>query len=882
MSYYQPQYGNPYFNPNPYVNPNPYLDPNAQQGNSNSSSGGSGNLLIGLIILGFLSYFIVTTFFKKDGKLTEWGAWSTCSKTCDTGTQNRERNYVSPEFGGADHPDKDKLKETQECSKDPCPINASMSEWAPSGSCLKNRTSSVTQECGPGEQLQRRTYNPPQFNGIDVSEEEKTTLQRWTPCKIKDCDNKDAYMTEWIQDTDDTNCYEKTSAGNTTLNPKKVTCGEGYKKDIRTFVSKTGNGKDNISNDEKTKVVQYNRIKCSLELCPAPVNAVCSNWIDSTETRCSTNNEWQKKQTRTYNPPKNGGADVVGDCSSANISQWVKNGDGICPSNGIFNSDFTVKNETQCIPVKGENRKFTSTATYQMAVGTGINSDYIRNNFSTKIDQLKALSMNSSITLKGDIENIEIKFTRTNNGIPQTYLLTKTITCDKVPYHTENVIKNYWNQSTGCTKDFTDDLLKNNLNTSVELLQYIETADGVKEKFKPYYVDTLKNTNDENLIKQCYGEDSSTGFLVIKSNRNNSKLYSGTEINNSNGISDVIVLENNGWKLIFQMDGNLVIRNNRGNQEWATETYGLSGTKLRLQRDGNLVIYNEVNAAKWASGTFGNGLVYLELRDNGYLLLKKSNENIVKVFYPTSSYISESGKWRNINNNSKNNCKTNWVFLNKDGSRKEGPFGSITKYENSYPWCATQDESQGNKDKKPASLESIHGVNDIIHIVLVNYLAERIYIEPHIFKRIIEDNNKRDNDDLSDLGCGGDEYTAVNSYKANNRFNELADSSDYMADIFRNETGTRAPYHFYTDYGAWHDNDTKHFGCTRFYNLYANDRFQSEKEALTQDGFKSFHDDNRNQRNWIRNDRGDSKYETYWRVYYRTLDDYVTYLNNNK
>lgn len=878
MSYYQPQYDNPYLSPNPYLNP--YIDPN-QNSYIDPSTKGNGNFLLGIILFAFISYFIVTTFFKKDGKLSEWGAWASCSKTCGTGTQTRKRIYTPPELGGADHKDKDKLTETQECGKDPCPINASMSEWTPSGQCLKNRTSSETQDCGPGEQLQTRTYNAPQFNGSDISQEEKTTLRRWGSCKLKDCDNKDAYMTEWVQDTDDTNCYAKTPAGDTTLKPQIVTCGEGYKKDIRTFVSKTGTGKDNISNDEKTKVVQYNRISCSLGACPAPVNATCSNWLPSTETRCSTNNEWQIKQTRTYNPPQNGGAAVVDDCSSANTSQWVKNGNGVCPSNGIFSSDFAVKNESQCTPAKGENRKFTATATYTMAVGTGTNSDYIRNNFSeNQINQLTSLNMNSTLTLKGN-DNIDITFTRTNNGIPQTYLLTKISTCDKVPYHTENLIKSYWTQSTGCTQDFTDDILKNKLNTSVALLQYVETSDGVKEKFKPYYADTLKNTNDENLIKQCYGEDPWTGFLVIKSNRNNSKLYAGTEINNSNGTTDVIVLENNGWKLIFQMDGNIVIRDNTGHQHWATNTYGLSGTKLRLQRDGNFVLYSEVNGAKWHSDTVGNGVVYLELRDNGYLLLKKSNENIIKVFRPESFYISESGKWRSVNNNSKNNCKTNWMYLNKDGSRKEGPFGSITRYETSEPWCPTNDESQGNKDKKPASLESIHGVNNIIHIVVVNYLAERIYIEPHIFKRIIEDNDKRDNDDLSDLGCDGDEYTAVNSYKANNRFNELASSSDYMAEIFRNETGTRNPYHFYTDYGAWHDNDTKHFGCTRLYNLLADDRFQSEKGALTQDGFKSFDGDNRNQKNWIRNERGNSEYETYWRVYYRTLDDYINYLNNN-
>ena len=55
-----------------------------------------------------------------------------------------------------------------------------------------------------------------------------------------------------------------------------------------------------------------------------------------------------------------------------------------------------------------------------MAVGTGTNIDYIRNTFSeNQINQLTSLNMNSTLTLKGN-DNIDITFTRTNNGIPQT------------------------------------------------------------------------------------------------------------------------------------------------------------------------------------------------------------------------------------------------------------------------------------------------------------------------------------------------------------------------------------------------------------------------------------------------------------------------------
>jgi hypothetical protein len=65
-------------------------------------------------------------------------------------------------------------------------------------------------------------------------------------------------------------------------------------------------------------------------------------------------------------------------------------------------------------------------------------------------------------------------------------------------------------------------------------------------------------------------------------------------------------------------------------------------------------------------------------------------------------------------------------------------------------------------------------------------------------------------------------------------------------------------------------------------NLYDNDRLTIERKLLADDGFKPFSDDINNANNWIRRDFGSGYYDSYWRVYYRTVNDYANYLNNYK
>lgn len=70
-------------------------------------------------------------------------------------------------------------------------------------------------------------------------------------------------------------------------------------------------------------------------------------------------------------------------------------------------------------------------------------------------------------------------------------------------------------------------------------------------------------------------------------------------------IPEQLVLRNDQYKLTFQGDGNLVLRNLVGEAIWASGTSGKGASHLSFQADGNLVIYSG-SEALWATSTADN------------------------------------------------------------------------------------------------------------------------------------------------------------------------------------------------------------------------------------------------------------------------------------
>lgn len=83
---------------------------------------------------------------------------------------------------------------------------------------------------------------------------------------------------------------------------------------------------------------------------------------------------------------------------------------------------------------------------------------------------------------------------------------------------------------------------------------------------------------------------------------------------------DTVWQTNNGYKLIFQRDGNLVLYNPQNQPLWAT---GTNADRFSVQADGNMVLYQQ-NRPIWATNTSGNG-VFLALQTDGNLVVYNSN-----------------------------------------------------------------------------------------------------------------------------------------------------------------------------------------------------------------------------------------------------------------
>lgn len=116
---------------------------------------------------------------------------------------------------------------------------------------------------------------------------------------------------------------------------------------------------------------------------------------------------------------------------------------------------------------------------------------------------------------------------------------------------------------------------------------------------------------------------------------------------------------NNGYQLILQNDGNLVVYNSAGAPVWASMTNGKGAVQALMQSDGNFVLYNAIEAngsensanAVWASGTENNPGAYLGLGSNGNLAIYYSSGSAINILY----------------NGSGNGTSTSTVTINNGG-----------------------------------------------------------------------------------------------------------------------------------------------------------------------------------------------------------------------
>ena len=160
-------------------------------------------------------------------------------------------------------------------------------------------------------------------------------------------------------------------------------------------------------------------------------------------------------------------------------------------------------------------------------------------------------------------------------------------------------------------------------------------------------------------------------------------------------------------------------------------------------------------------------------------------------------------------------------------------------------------------------MTTVHGVKNVKDIAILSYDSKDhgyIITADAFLSRLYEENG---NDDSDRNQCTKDVYKPKKAYKTD------------MFWICGNDENCQK------NHGAIHDNDDMYQGCTKFYNLYGNDRMTIEKEKLKNMGFKIFDNNRDSSKNWIVIPKGGLKYDLYWRVYYRTWNDYLDYIKCN-
>ncbi len=89
--------------------------------------------------------------------------------------------------------------------------------------------------------------------------------------------------------------------------------------------------------------------------------------------------------------------------------------------------------------------------------------------------------------------------------------------------------------------------------------------------------------------------------------------------------ADVTILENAVARLVFQPDGNAVLRAANGDAVWRTPVTANRGKRLSFQSDGNLVIYDALDRPVWAANTAGRGVNAFQL-DGCAIALRAGSE----------------------------------------------------------------------------------------------------------------------------------------------------------------------------------------------------------------------------------------------------------------
>lgn len=145
-----------------------------------------------------------------DCSVSTWGGWESCSKTCGSGSQYRTRRItMDSDNGGVKCP---VLSLERSCASESCPVDCAVSAWGEFSACSRS--------CGEGWQVRtRESTKQAEYGGIGCPAFEDTVACNKHPCPV------DCSVDVWGH-----------------FGECSMTCGNGIQKRIRPVIMNTAYG----------------------------------------------------------------------------------------------------------------------------------------------------------------------------------------------------------------------------------------------------------------------------------------------------------------------------------------------------------------------------------------------------------------------------------------------------------------------------------------------------------------------------------------------------------------------------------------------------------------------------------------------------------------